>query len=136
MTFQKIKIKKRAKGGRGLKKDKYLKDKLTPSQIERINASEDYLMKQIDTDNDIEVEKVERYTNLLKLFYALDVYIEQSGPITVVKNASQEYIKPNPAIAEKNKVNGSLLALEKSFHLEKKAEERRRQEQAKGPDLT
>ena len=42
-------------------------------------------MKQIDTDNDIEVEKVERYTNLLKLFYALDVYIEQSGPITVVK---------------------------------------------------
>ena len=118
-----------------MKKDKYLKDKLTPSQIERINASEDYLMKQIDTDNDIEVEKVERYTNLLKLFYALDVYIEQSGPITVVKNASQEYIKPNPAIAE-NKVNGSLLALEKSFHLERKAEERRRQEQAKGPDLT
>lgn len=123
------------KGGRGLKKDKYLKDKLTPSQIKRINASEDYLMKQIDTENDIEVEKVERYTNLLKLFYALDVYIEQSGPITVVKNASQEYIKPNPAIAEKNKVNGSLLALEKSFHLERKAEERRKQEQAKGPDL-
>ena len=49
---------------------------------------------------------------------------------------SQEYVKPNPAIAEKNKVNGSLLALEKSFHLERKAEERRKQEQAKGPDLT
>ena len=42
-------------------------------------------MKQIDTNNDIEIEKVERYTNLLKLFYALDIYIEQSGPITVVK---------------------------------------------------
>ena len=81
MTFRKIKNKQRG----GIEKDKYLKDKLTPSQIERINASEDYLMKQIDTDNDIEVEKVERYTNLLKLFYALDVYIEQSGPITVVK---------------------------------------------------
>ncbi|MBC3078569.1 hypothetical protein H7907_08280 [Staphylococcus hominis] len=118
-----------------MKKDKYLKDKLTPSQIERINASEDYLMEQIDADNDIEVEKVERYANLLRLFYALDVYIEQSGPITVVKNASQEYIKPNPAIAEKNKVNGSLLALEKSFHLERKAEEKRKREQAKGPDL-
>ena len=130
MTFRKIKNKQRG----GIEKDKYLKDKLTPSQIERINASEDYLMKQIDTDNDIEVEKVERYTNLLKLFYALDVYIEQSGYSS--ENASQEYIKPNPAIAEKNKVNGSLLALEKSFHLERKAEERRRQEQAKGPDLT
>ena len=116
-----------------MKKDKYLKDKLTSNQIKRINASEDYLLQQIDADNDIEVEKVERYINLLKLFYALDIYIEQSGPITVVKNASQE---PNPAIAEKNKVNGSLLALEKSFHLERKAEERRKQEQAKGPDLT
>lgn len=119
-----------------MKKDKYLKDKLTSNQIKRINASKDYLLQQIDADNDIEVEKVERYINLLKLFYALDIYIEQSGPITVVKNASQEYVKPNPAIAEKNKVNGSLLALEKSFHLERKAEERRKQEQAKGPDLT
>ena len=126
MTFRKNKNKQRG----GIEKDKYLKDKLTPSQIERINASEDYLMKQIDTDNDIEVEKVERYTNLLKLFYALDVYIEQSAYYSS-ENASQEYIKPNPAIAEKNKVNGSLLALEKSFHLERKAEERRRQEQAK-----
>ena len=119
-----------------MKNDKYLKDKLTRSQINRINASEKYLMDQIDKENDVEVEKVERYVNLLKLFYALDIYIEQSGPITVVKNASQEYVKQNPAIAEKNKVNGSLLALEKSFHLERKAEERRRQEQAKGPDLT
>ncbi|BGE82809.1 Uncharacterised protein [Staphylococcus petrasii] len=119
-----------------MKNDKYLKDKLTRSQINRINASEKYLMDQIDKENDVEVEKVERYVNLLKLFYALDIYIEQSGPITVVKNASQEYIKPNPAIAEKNKVNGSLLALEKSFNLERKAEERRKLEQAKGPDLT
>ena len=119
-----------------MKKGEYLEDKLTPNQIKQINASKAYLMEQIDKENDIEVEKVERYINLLKLFYALDIYIEQSGPITVVKNASQEYVKPNPAIAEKNKVNGSLLALEKSFHLERKAEERRKQEQAKGPDLT
>lgn len=119
-----------------MKKGEYLEDKLTSNQIKQINASKVYLMEQIDKENDIEVEKVERYVNLLKLFYALDIYIEQSGPITVVKNASQEYVKPNPAIAEKNKVNGSLLALEKSFHLERKAEERRKQEQAKGPDLT
>lgn len=119
-----------------MKKDKYLKDKLTPNQIKKINDSEDFLMSQIDTDNNVEVEKVERYINLLKLFYALDVYIEQSGPITIVKNASQEFVKANPAIAEKNKVSGLLLALEKSFQLDKKAEQRRQEEAAKGPDLT
>lgn len=123
------------KGGGQMKNDKYLKDKLTPNQIKKINNSEDFLMSQIDTNNNVEVEKVERYINLLKLFYALDVYIEQSGPITIVKNASQEFVKANPAIAEKNKVSGSLLALEKSFQLDKKAERRRLEEAAKGPDL-
>ncbi|PTE69874.1 hypothetical protein BUY49_06250 [Staphylococcus devriesei] len=119
-----------------MKNDKYLKDKLTPNQIKKINASEDYLMAQIDKENNVEIEKVERYINLLKLFYALDVYIEQSGPITVVKNANQEYVKSNPAIAEKNKVSGSLLAIEKSFNLERKAEEKKKLEQSKGPELT
>lgn len=119
-----------------MKNDKYLKDKLTKNQIKKINETEDYLTSQIDKENNVEVEKVERYINLLRLFYALDVYIEQSGPITIVKNASQEFVKANPAIAEENKVSGSLLALEKSFHLDKKAEERRKLEQAKGPDLT
>ncbi|MBM6506688.1 hypothetical protein WL766_06365 [Staphylococcus pasteuri] len=119
-----------------MKNDEYLKDKLTPNQIKKINNSEDFLMSQIDTNNNVEVEKVERYINLLKLFYALDVYIEQSGPITIVKNASQEFVKANPAIAEKNKVSGSLLALEKSFQLDKKAEQKRLEEAAKGPDLT
>ena len=31
------------------------------------------------------------------------------------KNASQSFLKPNPAVAEKNKINASLLAIEKSF---------------------
>ena len=86
-----------------MKNDKYLKDKLTKNQIKKINETEDYLSSQIDKDNNVEVEKVERYINLLRLFYALDVYIEQSGPITIVKNASQEFVKANPAIAEKIK---------------------------------
>ncbi|MBS5965298.1 MAG: hypothetical protein KIA07_06530, partial [Finegoldia magna] len=74
-----------------MKNDKYLKDKLTKNQIKKINETEDYLTSQIDKENNVEVEKVERYINLLRLFYALDVYIEQSGPITIVKNASQEF---------------------------------------------
>ena len=71
--------------GRDFENDKYLKDKLTKNQIKKINETEDYLTSQIDKENNVEVEKVERYINLLRLFYALDVYIEQSGPITIVK---------------------------------------------------
>lgn len=36
------------------------------------------------------------------------------------QNASQSFLKLNPAIAEKNKINTSLLAIEKSFDFEKK----------------
>ena len=61
-------ISKKNKQRGGIEKDKYLKDKLTPSQIERINASEDYLMKQIDTDNDIEVEKLSAIPIYLNYF--------------------------------------------------------------------
>lgn len=119
-----------------MKEFDYLKDKLTKKQLDRIKASEEHLMSLIDTDNSMEVEKVERYNNLLRLFYALDSAIDEIGPMTVVKNGAQEYIKQNPAIAEKNRVNGALLSLEKSFQLDKRAEEKRKLEQMKGPELT
>ena len=43
------------KGGGQMKNDEYLKDKLTPNQIKKINNSEDFLMSQIDTNNNVEV---------------------------------------------------------------------------------
>lgn len=119
-----------------MKKRSYLQESLTKEQLKRIEATEKMLMSVIDTDNDIEIEKVERYSNLLRLFYALDTAIDEMGPMSHIKNGSQEYIKQNPAIAEKNRVNSALLSLEKSFQLDKRAEEKRKLEAQKGPELT
>lgn len=73
-------------------------------------------MRKINSNNEIEVEKVERYINLLHLFYKLDEAIEEFGTMITTENGAQRFTKPNPAIAEKNKISGSLLALEKSFN--------------------
>lgn len=79
-----------------------------------------YLLTQVDENNPVELEKVERYTNLIKIFYALDKEIKAHGTLVETVNASQKFLKPNPAVAEKNKINASLLAIEKSFGFEKK----------------
>ncbi len=81
---------------------------------------ETYLLSIIEQDNPVQTEKVERYLNLLDIFYKLDDDIKDKGLMVETKNASQSFIKPNPLIAEKNKVNTSLLAIEKSFGFEKK----------------
>lgn len=79
-----------------------------------------YLLSKIDKDNLVQLEKVERYLNLLDLFYKLDEDIKKNGLMVETQNASQSFLKLNPAIAEKNKINTSLLAIEKSFDFEKK----------------
>lgn len=81
---------------------------------------EKYLLSIIEQDNPVQTEKVERYLNLLDIFYKLDDDIKDKGLMVETKNASQSFVKPNPLIAEKNKVNTSLLAIEKSFGFEKK----------------
>lgn len=74
-----------------------------------------YLLEKIEQDNPVQIEKVERYMNLLNIFYKLDKDIKTYGTMVETKNASQSFLKPNPAVAEKNKINASLLAIEKSF---------------------
>lgn len=82
-------------------------------------AIEQYLLDQIEKDNPVQVEKVQRYLNLLDIFYKLDKDIKEHGTLVETKNASQTFLKPNPAVAEKNKINSSLLSIEKSFGFEK-----------------
>lgn len=82
-----------------------------------------YLLNKIDSNNPVQVEKVDRYLNLLTIFYKLDKEIESKGLMVETVNASQIFLKPNPAITEKNKVNTSLLAIEKSLGLNKFEEE-------------
>ncbi|PEV03679.1 P27 family phage terminase small subunit [Bacillus cereus] len=76
------------------------------------------LLNRIDEENSIQVEKVERYLNLLELYYQLDEAIEEFGTMITTINGSQKFTKPNPAIAEKNKINSSLIALGKDLGLD------------------
>ncbi|HCD5889879.1 TPA: P27 family phage terminase small subunit [Staphylococcus aureus] len=75
-----------------------------------------YLKSKV-ADTPINNEKIERYINLLNIFYNLDKSIEENGVMLVTINATQEFTKVNPAIAEKNKINTQLLNIEKSFDL-------------------
>ncbi|EIA21414.1 P27 family phage terminase small subunit [Listeria fleischmannii] len=80
-----------------------------------INRIKKELLKKIDADNAVQLEKVDRYLNLLSIFYQLDDSITEKGVMVETINASQVFLKPNPAIAEKNKVNTSLIALGKDL---------------------
>lgn len=82
-----------------------------------------YLLEKIEKDNPVQVEKVEHYLNLLTIFYDLDKDIKAKGLMVETVNASQTFLKPNPAIAEKNKVNTSLISIEKSLGLNKQNED-------------
>lgn len=77
----------------------------------KLKAIKSELLKRIDRKSKVQVEKVERYVNLVDIYYMLDKSIEEQGVMITVENGSQKYTKPNPAIAEKNKVNSSLIAL-------------------------
>ncbi|MCT3223563.1 hypothetical protein EFO81_13035 [Lactiplantibacillus plantarum] len=73
------------------------------------------LLAKIDKKSAVEREKVDRYISLLDVFYQLDEMITADNVMVEVKNGSQTYWKSNPAIAEKNRINTALIALEKDF---------------------
>lgn len=87
--------------------------------MENEKLIKDFLLKKIEKDNPVQLEKVTRYLNLLNIFYMLDDNIKEHGTMVETVNASQTFLKANPAVAEKNKINGSLLAIEKSFGFNK-----------------
>lgn len=76
------------------------------------------LLKKIDENDAVQIEKVERYLNLLSLYYQLDESIKTLGTMITTINGSQKFTKPNPAIAEKNKINSSLIALSKDMGID------------------
>lgn len=83
-----------------------------------LKAIRNELRKRIDKKSKVQIEKVDRYINLVKIYYMLDVAIEKYGVMITTENGSQKFTKPNPAIAEKNKVNSSLIALGKDLGLD------------------
>ncbi|OTW60224.1 terminase [Bacillus thuringiensis serovar silo] len=69
------------------------------------------LMNSIDTTDLVEVEKVERYIDLVKAFRKINKTITQEGESVTIKNGTQVFVKAHPLISERNKINSSLIAL-------------------------
>lgn len=74
-------------------------------------------MNRIDQEDLVEVEKVERYVDLVKSFRRVNRVIEKEGESVTTVNGSQRFTKAHPLIGERNKINASLLSIEKSFNL-------------------
>lgn len=85
------------------------------ARLKKIKAE---LLKRIDKTSRVMTEKVDRYINLVEIYYRLDEAIMEHGIMITTINGSQEFTKPNPAIAEKNKINSSLIALGKDLGLD------------------
>ena len=80
-----------------------------------LNRLKKQLMAKIDKDDNLQVEKVNRYLNLVQLFYELDAIIKEKGVMIETINATQKFLKSNPAIVEKAKINTQILSIERSF---------------------
>ncbi|AGE81078.1 P27 family phage terminase small subunit [Bacillus cereus] len=69
------------------------------------------LMNSVDTTDLVEVEKVERYIDLVKAFRKINKTITKEGESVTIKNGTQVFVKAHPLISERNKINSSLIAL-------------------------
>ncbi|WP_142433437.1 P27 family phage terminase small subunit [Enterococcus mundtii] len=76
------------------------------------------LLNQIDVNDQLELEKVERYLDLVKLYRKMNSAINKFGAMIEVENGSQKFVKPNPAIAEKIKISRAIIALGKDLNLD------------------
>ncbi|WP_054639457.1 P27 family phage terminase small subunit [Lactococcus fujiensis] len=73
------------------------------------------LMGIINQNSASEIEKVERYCSLVRISKNLDKSISSDGTMIRIMNGNQEFLKPNPAIAEKVKINAALIKLDEFF---------------------
>lgn len=73
------------------------------------------LLGIINENSASEIEKVERYCSLVRISRNLDKSISSDGTMIRVMNGNQEFLKPNPAIAEKVKINAALIKLDEFF---------------------
>lgn len=80
------------------------------------------LSKQIDKNSASDIEIMRRYLSLVDTYKKLDKSIEKNGVMISVKNGKQTFLKANPAVSEKVKVNAALIKLGEFF--EKKRSEK------------
>lgn len=76
----------------------------------------DQLLSQVDSSNPIDLEKVDRYVSMVKVYHELQKTAIESPTITI-DNGKQHFVKSNPALGDMNKINASLIALGKDMGL-------------------
>ena len=76
----------------------------------------DQLISKIDTDDLMEVKKVQRYIKLLEMDYLCDEAIKRDGATVVIENGKQRFVKSHPSLNDKTKINSQLIAIEKTFN--------------------
>lgn len=89
----------------------------------KITDLKDQLMKKINADDVSQVEKVERYIDLVKSFRKIHAIILKEGETVVTENGAQRFIKAHPLLGERNKINTSLTNMEKSFNFDEEPKE-------------
>lgn len=78
------------------------------------------LMERIDQEDIFEVEKVERYCSLIMIARRLERDIKKNGEIVETVNASQTFLKANPALTELKNINAQINATGKTINFKKK----------------
>lgn len=81
-----------------------------------INNIKDYLLSRIDTTNPVEVEKVGRYLRHIEIYRRMERTVKKEGVSVKIENGSQSFLKAHPLLAEMNKVNSSIMNIEKTFN--------------------
>lgn len=76
------------------------------------------LLDRIDKKSLVQMEKVERYIQLVQSFRKMNTAIRKEGESITVENGTQRFTKAHPLIAERNKINTALLSIERSFGFE------------------
>ena len=84
----------------------------------KITDLKDQLMKKINVEDVSQVEKVERYIDLVKSFRKINSIILKEGETVVTENGAQRFTKAHPLLGERNKINTSLISMEKSFNFD------------------
>ncbi|MGY3717180.1 P27 family phage terminase small subunit [Sutcliffiella cohnii] len=81
-----------------------------------IEKIKEYLMSKIDTTNPVEVEKVGRYLKHIEIYRRMERTVKKEGVSITVENANQFFVKAHPLLTEMNKVNSSIMNIERTFN--------------------
>lgn len=81
-----------------------------------IDHIRDYLMSRIDTSNPVEVEKVGRYLKHIEMYRRMERTVKREGVSVTTENGAQTFVKSHPLLNEMNKVNSSIMNIEKTFN--------------------